>query len=302
MSNNPQLERYLSSLEKVLAPFPVSDRAEIITEIKSHILSALERDPAAQMDTILSAMGEPETVANRYLMERGIKPSRPSISPIVKWLVIGFLGMFAMSLLFAMVVFTKFSPLIKVDGKNDHVSLLGGLIDLDGKKDHFKLGRILGGENERTIEGSASVDPKNTFFVNFGNGKLEVLNAKNSELLWTCTVREDDHTDIFPSTTTEGTHLDLTGFKGIGCSIYVPKVSSIHIKGGNGKIEIDQPNSGVKVELTNGKVDFTPNKDKDYKYDVSLDIGKIDRFVSSNKPGAIPVSIHLVNGKISLED
>src|SRR6187549_1830430 len=100
MTGDPRLESYLTSLERVLRPFPVSDRAEIITEIKSHVLSALERDPQARLDSVLSALGEPETVANRYLLERGLKPTKTSISPIVKWLIIGFLGTFAMILFF----------------------------------------------------------------------------------------------------------------------------------------------------------------------------------------------------------
>jgi uncharacterized membrane protein len=77
MSTDPRLEGYLAKLETVLGPFSASDRAEIIMEIKSHVLAALDRDPNASMDSILAALGEPETVANRYLMERGMKPTKP---------------------------------------------------------------------------------------------------------------------------------------------------------------------------------------------------------------------------------
>ena len=99
-ANDPRLENYLTALDSALKPLSISDRADIVTEIKSHVMSALEREPERALDAILAALGEPETVANRYLIERGQKPSKPSISPAVKWIVIGFLGTFALILLF----------------------------------------------------------------------------------------------------------------------------------------------------------------------------------------------------------
>src|SRR5215217_1399531 len=100
MSDEQKLEQYLSRMESVLKTFPTSDRAEVILEIKSHVYSALESDPNQTMVGILNALGEPEVVANRYLMERGLKPTRPPISPIVKWLVFGFLGTLGLMLIF----------------------------------------------------------------------------------------------------------------------------------------------------------------------------------------------------------
>lgn len=38
MAHDPRLENYLNSLERSLQPLPISDRAEIVTEIKSHVL------------------------------------------------------------------------------------------------------------------------------------------------------------------------------------------------------------------------------------------------------------------------
>ena len=115
MKKDPRLESYLERLDAVLKPLSVSDRAEIVTEIRSHVLSALERGTGGGLDEVLSALGEPETVANRYRMERGLNPTRPPISPVFKWLVIGFMGTVAMCMLFAGVILWKFTPLIYVD-------------------------------------------------------------------------------------------------------------------------------------------------------------------------------------------
>lgn len=83
MTNDSRLDDYLTKLERLLMLFSVSDRAEIILEIKSHVHSALARDPNTQMDSILSALGEPEFVANRYLMERGMKPAKPEAMGLI---------------------------------------------------------------------------------------------------------------------------------------------------------------------------------------------------------------------------
>ena len=139
MASDPRLERYLTALERALKPFPVSDRAEVITEIKSHVLAALEHDPQARLDHVLAALGEPEMVANRYLIDRGLKTAKPPISPIVKWLVVGFLTTIAMLFIFLGFLVSQFSPIIKVEEKGDKVAFLGGLIQVNGDEGKFKI-------------------------------------------------------------------------------------------------------------------------------------------------------------------
>jgi uncharacterized membrane protein len=134
MATDPKIDHYLLKLERTLAPFPASDRAEILVEIKSHVLSALEHDSNASVESVLTALGEPETVANRYLMERNLKPIRPPVSPIAKWIVVGFLGTFAMTVLLILGLAFKFTPFFKIDG--EHLTILGGLIEIDATQNH----------------------------------------------------------------------------------------------------------------------------------------------------------------------
>src|SRR5580692_7021999 len=102
MTVNSKLEDYLRALDKTLGPISTSERAEIVTEIKSHVLEAQKRGQS--IEDVLKSMGEPEQVANRYLLEHGLTPAKAPKRPIVKWLVIGFLGAFGMTLAFALVV------------------------------------------------------------------------------------------------------------------------------------------------------------------------------------------------------
>ena len=45
MTTEPKLEAYLSKLDNYLGQIPVSDRADIIIEIKSHVMEAQLKAP-----------------------------------------------------------------------------------------------------------------------------------------------------------------------------------------------------------------------------------------------------------------
>ncbi len=305
MTSDPRLESYLTSLEQVLQPFPVSDRAEIVTEIKSHVLSALERDPQTRLDTVLAALGEPETVANRYLIERGLKPTKPPMSPVVKWVVIGFLGTFSMILIFAGIIFTRFMPLLHVDEVKDKVSLFGGLIEVDGEDGQVLISGAFGdgwhGE-KYSFEGSVPVTRGQSISVKFGNGKLEVTNAEDSKLSWNCSSRGSPASAPKPTTDQKGVALDLSAFLGVKCELSVPENAKLAINGSNGKLEFDEPHYNLAANLANGKVAIHPDDDHFYRYELAVTNGKTDSFVSSDKADAYSVVIHLVNGKISREN
>ena len=300
MTSDPRLESYLTSLERVLKPFPVGDRAEIVTEIKSHVLSALERDPQTRLDTVLAALGEPETVANRYLIERGLTPAKPPISPIVKWVVIGFLGTFAMLLIFVGVIALKFTPLLHVDDLKDKVSILGGMIEVDGEKGKVLIRGGLGDEwheTTNTFEGSISATPGQSISVKFGSGKIELNNSESSKFSWSCNSIKKGA----PSATTENNlvALDLSAQGWVKCEISVPEHAKFAINGTDGKLAIEEPRYNISANLINGKVDVEPAEDHSYRYDLQVTHGKMDSFQSSDKSDAFNMAIHLVNGRIS---
>ncbi len=299
MTNDPKLEKYLTSLEKALKPFPVSDRAEIVTEIKSHIISALEKDSQARIDSVLSALGEPETVANRYLLERGLKLAKPPISPIVKWVIIGFMGAFAMVLIFAGVVITRFTPLLQVDDSKDKVSILGGLIEIDGQKGSVWIDGSFGDTEQNSFEGSASLPTDHSIAINFRKGKIDLSNSANSEISWSCKTNKSTNNNFNPSNDKSGINLDFSSFNGINCEVSIPEGSHLSIRGTNGKIEINEPHFDLNTELTNGKIELNPDNEHLYRYSLSVTNGKADTFVSSDNPKAHAISIRLTNGKIS---
>jgi len=304
---NPRLERYLSTLERVLKPFPVGDRAEIVTEIRSHILSALEKNEKHDLGEVLAALGEPEIVANRYLMERGLKPTKPSFHPVLKWLVLGFLGSFALLLLFIGGLVYHFTPLIRMDDMRNSVSFLGGTIQMDKEDSKNFFQEIIDQEGFRSshhLEGKASLSPQQKIKLHFNSGRIELSTAASSELSWSCDVADSKKKiiNISPEILNSEVVLDLTKVKGLHCAMALPEKSHIEVLGQNGNLQVQEPRFHLHADITNGRVEIEPDVDQKTNYKISVDNGKSDSFVSANDPDALQIEVHVTNGKIIHSD
>lgn len=290
MDASSKLDNYLSILERSLKPFSTSDRADIITEIRSHILTATERDPGQSLDSVLSALGEPEIVANRYILERGLQPAKPPIRPIVKWLTIGFLGTFGLLLLFIGVIFLKFTPFLHIT--DNQITLLGGLVNIDGKassigKSSFSGMKRFPSPSKETIE------------IRFSNGETQVKNSGDSSFQWECKVQGRLGPVKSLEQVSDRWILDLSAVKGMSCVFQIPEVRHLQLKGMNGEVVIDQPRYPLDLNLMNGEVGLTPDQNLKYHYQLQVTHGDIGSFSSSDDPKAIPISIQLINGDIS---
>ena len=145
-----QLEMYLRDLEKAMGQIPVAERSDIILELNTHITETFEQGEKS-LDEILRALGSPEQVANRYLLERGLEAIEIKKGPsLLKW---GCLIVSAFCFLIILGFFLTFrscvkqlstsskveihgnGPIVEVDEDDERVRVLGGLIDVDGKND-----------------------------------------------------------------------------------------------------------------------------------------------------------------------
>jgi hypothetical protein len=312
METNPKIENYLTILERSLKQLPVSERAEIVTEIKSHILSALEREPGGSVENVLHALGEPETVANRYLAERGHAFVKPSISPIVKWLVIGFLGTFGLLLFFVGALAFRFSPLVHIDGEKERVTLLGGMVDIDGVKETVRIGGLQvsdddegsgwrwSGTKTRQVIGKKLVatGSDTTLMISAANAKLQIGNSTQGEFSWDCHI-EKDKPDPVVSEKGHQLVFDLTSLMGVKCELLVPEKHALSIRVRNGKVDIAKPRSNLDVSVTNGKLSLDPDPALKYRYDLQITNGKKDAFESSDSPDALLIRADVSNGKIT---
>ncbi len=296
-----KIEAYLAALDKALAPIPVSERAEIITELKSHIFSAQEKKPHQAIEEILKEIGSPDAVAKRYLDERGIKSSaKVGAGSWLKWLVIGFLGFFGLILLFAGFVIWQFSPLVKVDGANESLKLLGGLITIDGNEENIFVGNrpLKFRQGQKSIwSGSERVNFKTTeeFVFDFSNGKVN-FNLSDSEVLtWNCRSAFGQAPNIQQKE--KQLLLSTKDLMEVKCNIDVPKKLKIQFAGINGKVKVTAPQFSVRGELTNGEIIFVPRPSQNYDFANTVGNGVIGEFPKSTSGGA-KVELKVGNGKI----
>jgi len=295
MSTDPKLENYLATLDKCLSGLKVSDRADIITEMKSHALDSQERHPEKNMQSILAALGEPESVANRFLIERGLKPGKPARTPIVKWLTIGFLGTMALTFLFSLLVIWKFSPIISVNDSG--VRILGGAITIEGAEFTNSEGASLK-FNSSEIEGSQDIDPKSTKMVKveFNSGKIDFGYSDDSEMSWSC--KGQGASPVLSAAKDGLVVLDLSMLAMAKCDIELPNLP-VEIKGLNGKIHVDEPQNALSVAINNGVITISPDDELQYGYELNVSNGKvIGDFKSSKGPKAIAIKARVFNGNI----
>ncbi len=309
MAIDIKLESYLAALDKALSPISVSERAEILTEIKSHILSSQERTPKASMDEILNGFGPPDAVAAKYLNERGFAKPKSSSGHWFKWAVIGILGMFAIFFIFIAFLIWKFSPLITMDEDKAQVKILGGLINLDGEDGKFLIGstpfsgsfqlgeRWSGSEKIRSADSDKKNSDKN-FVFDFANGSLLLRKSAGEEITWNCKSSGGPAPSIERSN--GEVRLSAANIPNLRCEILVPANLPVRFRGINGKVRLHDFSAPVDGQLTNGTISFYPAIEASYTFDTKVDNGVLGPF--PNSAGATAIRLKVGNGKIDYKD
>ena len=95
------LEQYLNAVDRKLRPLPLSERVDIVREIKSSI-QEMQADGLAA-DAILERLGRPEALARAYLSDLMAKPQRSGWKKLLTLLafysVVGLSGMVVLPVL-----------------------------------------------------------------------------------------------------------------------------------------------------------------------------------------------------------
>lgn len=302
MATDKKIDAYLAELERALGSIPVGDRAEIVTEIKSHVLDAKEREPARSIPDILAALGDPTAVANRYLLERGIPPGRPSRTPTAKWLALGAVGIASVGCITLLLILWRFTPIVSVDEKNDRVTLLGGAIDIDGSKNKVSVSSLfeLDEDTATPFNGSKkfAAGEIDEVHIRFNNGKFEVEPSKDGELHWKCKYRGDaPKAEKVAGQKTFALSFEKT--PGAVCEVALPGKTKLHIDGANGHLDLERPQAALEATLGNGRINLELDQAHQYRVATATTNGHADSFASTDAPGAIPVKVTVVNGTIS---
>jgi len=300
MTTEPRLESYLTSLDRSLASLPLSDRAEIVTEVKHHIRDARERDPGQDIDILLASFGDPDVVASRYLTEESRGMRQAPASPrglITKWVTIAFLGSFVLVLFFLGGLAWKFSSWLSPDEGRSNVSALTELMDVDSKGSaRFRPG------DRQSFKGRKHIDPGSfdQVGIQFTNAKLEVSTSKAPELRWSCEYLGAKQSDLLKEDTqTKALLFTLGHVAAVECDLQIPQGIRVAINGANAQIAFDEPRFDLDVRVTNGQVDFSPHRHDRYNYDVKVTNGAVDAFTSTGQGAdAYQIMIRLTNGQV----
>lgn len=322
MNKDLILEHYLSQLDRELQALPTGQRAEIITEIRSHALDKSATDAAKTMQMILNEMGSPKEVAARYLEQKGVKPWAPSPARNwVKWIAISFAAMVAFVIISTIATIWYFSPLITVDEKAGRVTLFGGAIDVNEKTGEVKVGsihvkedidlKISGEEGNYTVEmkngGShrsegerdLTVEKVKLIKIPFNTAKIEMTAATGGLFRWEC---RNAGSNPPPMTVNAGVMtFDLNQVNMAKCELSIPESIKVELKGVNGSVEVDQPHSELDIRVTNGKIDIRPDRSKVYDFEVKVLNGMHDNFERSSDKQALKVKVDVVNGVVRKE-
>jgi len=294
------LEKYLAKLEKALGSMPASEKAEIVINIKNQVLET-QKKTSQDIESILTSLGTPTYLANKYLFERKL-PARPQFGlNAVKWIVGGVVGIFVLCVASIWFLVWKFTPLVEVDGEKGRVRILGGLIDIneDDGMVEFETTYKHGDGKVHKFEGRRTVDLSNPPKVDlfFSNGKLDLSTSRGDVLIWSCKT-EGSQEDVNITANETYISIDMNRLPGVSCDVKVPAKLGFRAEGGNGKVVIDEPLFHVDLTLQNGKVGLAPSKEANYNYSLSVVNGRVDRFESADIDSAIKIAISLGNGQI----
>jgi hypothetical protein len=302
MNNELRIEHYLLQLDRELRALPVSQRAEIITEIKSHIYSVLEKDPQRDVVGLLADMGQPTTVAERYLASKGIDAPVPSRARAwVKWLAIGMASCIALVVISSISLVWYLSPLVKVDKGSGRVVLLGGLIDVNEAMGKVKVGglevnsAVKDGVNKK---GAKDLSGQNITMIKvpFNTAKLDVTSTNDGTMTWDC--QSATNAPLEAEAKAGILTLNLDALNMAKCSIGLPRGTASQFTGVNGHMDIESPADTLNVAITNGKVNVKPDPSRAYNFTVSVKNGMQDTFPRSLDKDAVRVTIDVVNGLV----
>lgn len=299
--NDDKLEQYLAELESHLADFPPSKRSRIVWENHERIKEAKAKYPDQSLAQILKDLGQPQKVANQHRLAYGFKTFKRKRHPFLKWFSITFLGSLTILFVAAGILVWKLTPLAKFDEENQRMILLGGLIDISGTSGKIKVFdqyQFVENRFPNQFDGAFELsDEMNEIVVNFDSGVMNFTTGASRSASWNCKLQLPPGKDIVTASSTALT-INLGAFGGSSCDIEVPVDSTLTVVGADAEINVTEPEYDAMVDFKNGSINFAPNPEVEYNYDIQLGNGNQDEFSSSEKPNAYEIKLYLKNGDI----
>ncbi len=285
-----KLEGWLRQLEQALHDVSVIDRADIVMELNTHIRESFDRGDRT-LDEILTSLGEPTQVSNRYRLERGMQPvilprSKTPVGSLFKWATIGMLGLAAIIFIGGAIIVGRIFPLIQLDEKTNQIRLLGGMIDvidddIDLQFQNGSMNKSFGfhfdsNEKSRTkFSGKVAGNPKEKIKeikVNAVNGTFDLEGESHSnELSYECFLRDSDSMtpDQFLKQNGKQVEFDFMSAD-VRCKLSIPAGAKLDVQLTNGDIRLEKLQNPLAVDLENGRIRFEGDEEIEYKLNANV--------------------------------
>lgn len=322
MAHDPLLDRYLDDLDRALSPLPISDRIDLLAQIKNR---ALTLAAGGSMEAALREVGPPEAVAERYLTEKGL-PGGKGKSSAMRGILTAFFTtvavLFLLTVAGAAYLMWRFSPLVQIDEANQRVRLLGGYVDLDGREGKIRIGDSLVSSDEfdRTFSLTKTLEPgAKAFEAQFSQGSLSIAHSTDRQVRIQCRIKGGGEGS--PLQVARGKNvLSLGATQGSRCKVQIPSGIGVDVRGkngkivlenldaparaelGNGRIVIARPAAATDAEVENGKIEVEPDPSRFYRFETKVELGTQDRLETSTRPDAIPIRLTVRRGSLTVED
>ena len=263
---NKQLNSYLNKLDEALSSLSASERAELILEIKSHILEKSEQSKKS-LGVILKDFGSPSTIAKKFLKEKGISiPKKKEKSGIARWVSISFISFLGFIIFLVLIALIFFTPVIEVN--SDGVRLLGGMIQVEknSSKKSYKNKAEINTNIERKVSSFDLNRFKKSLVIKNSSGNIKVVSKKDLKKV------EISYDESYPFI--ERCKIDKrvsketisflvssinSSFWESGCDldliVYIPqKRMNYDFSTGSGDVYLDKISGNVSVETGSGSV------------------------------------------------
>lgn len=300
---NTELNNYLSKVEGYLRDIGPSERSTIILEIQAQVEQSNKNYPDKSIHQVINDLGEPSALANHYRINKGLKTVKNNKPfSFFKFCMIISLSMIGLLILTTLILTWKFTPLFELDEENNRITVLGGLIDVNGKSGKVKIMdsyQFVDNNFTNSFEGSLDIIDENfdEVVVNFTSGVLNLTYNDQNIVKWSCKLDSPPKED-FINRSDSIIELDFEELSGISCDVSAPSRFKTTVDANDAKVSIAEPLNDIFVELRNGDIEFKPNPEFDYKYDLESSTPTNNFFRSSNNKESIEIKLSTKNGRI----
>lgn len=267
---------------------------ELLKEKQNHVASMNEKelhDFSLKLEETLSV--KESSLRNTSFVKK--------LTHTIGVLGLSLMGLFLVLLLFVYILFKQFTPLLEINESQEHVQVLGGLIDINAQNGKVKIAnqyRFVENKFTHEFTGDYEVrDELDELVLSFKTMKLELKNGVSDNLKWDCKLKyPPQEQNVFPQN--DAFLMNFKDNEG-SCEIIIPSHLKLSIDGLEGQIESDELLNDLSIELKGGLVIYTPHPEGLFKYNLSVDDGRVDKYISSDSSSAKEVTIRLDQGQIT---